>query len=87
MALRMWGVTGAAVQTLGIEPHNLDLASASHFPHHLASSLDDTIAENDDIEQKFLLVAGGFRDFSRITSGYPVEWREICLKNKDAILN
>ena len=87
MVLRRWDATGAAVQTLGIEPHNLVLASACHFPHLLAYSLVDTIAENEGIEQEFLLVAGGFRDFSRITSGYPVEWRDICLKNKDARLN
>jgi prephenate dehydrogenase len=87
MVLRMWDATSAAVQTLGIERHNLVFASTSHFPHLLAYSLVDTIAENEGIEQKFLLVAGGFRDFSRITSGYPVEWRDICLKNKDARLN
>jgi len=84
---RMWEATGAQVKTLGIEQHDLVLAATSHLPHVLAYSLVDTIAETDYVEQIFQFAAGGFRDFSRIASSDPVMWRDICLENKDAILD
>ena len=84
---RMWEATGAQVKTLGIEQHDLVLAATSHLPHVLAYSLVDTIAETDYVDQIFQFAAGGFRDFSRIASSDPVMWRDICLENKDAILD
>ena len=83
----MWEATGAQVKTLGIEQHDLVLAATSHLPHVLAYSLVDTIAETDYVDQIFQFAAGGFRDFSRIASSDPVMWRDICLENKDAILD
>ena len=84
---RMWEATGAQVKTLGIEQHDLVLAATSHLPHVLAYSLVDTIAETLYVDQIFQFAAGGFRDFSRIASSDPVMWRDICLENKDAILD
>lgn len=84
---QMWEATGAQVKKLGIEQHDLVLAATSHLPHVLAYSIVDTIAETDYVEQIFQFAAGGFRDFSRIASSDPVMWRDICLENKDAILD
>lgn len=84
---RMWEATGAHVKTLGIEQHDLVLAATSHLPHVLAYSLVDTIAETLYADQIFQFAAGGFRDFSRIASSDPVMWRDICIENKDAILD
>lgn len=83
----MWEATGAHVSTLGIEQHDLVLAATSHLPHVLAYSLVDTIAETLYADQIFQFAAGGFRDFSRIASSDPVMWRDICIENKDAILD
>jgi prephenate dehydrogenase len=83
----MWEATGAHVKTLGIEQHDLVLAATSHLPHVLAYSLVDTIAETLYADQIFQFAAGGFRDFSRIASSDPVMWRDICIENKDAILD
>ena len=83
----MWEATGATVQSLGVEQHDLVLAATSHLPHILAYSLVDTLSETEYVEQIFQFAAGGFRDFSRIASSDPVMWRDICLENRAAILD
>ena len=83
----MWETTGATVQSLGVEQHDLVLAATSHLPHVLAYSLVDTLSETEYVEQIFQFAAGGFRDFSRIASSDPVMWRDICLENRAAILD
>ncbi len=83
----MWEKAGAKVQTLGVEQHDLVLAATSHLPHVVAYSLVDTISKTDCVDQIFQFAAGGFRDSSRTASSDPVMWRDICLENKDAILD
>ncbi len=84
---KMWEATGAQVQSLGVEQHDLVLAATSHLPHVLAYSLVDTLSQTDYVDEIFQFAAGGFRDFSRIASSDPVMWRDICLENRDAILD
>jgi prephenate dehydrogenase len=62
------------------------LAATSHLPHVLAFALVDTLATQQEAEEIFRYAAGGFRDFSRIASSDAVMWRDVCLTNKDAIL-
>lgn len=84
---QMWEVAGATVQSLEVEQHDLVLAATSHLPHVVAYSLVDTIAKTDFVEKIFEYAAGGFRDSSRTASSDPVMWRDICLQNRDAILD
>lgn len=83
----MWETAGAQVQSLGVEQHDLVLASTSHLPHVVAYSLVDTISKTDCVDQIFQFAAGGFRDSSRTASSDPIMWRDICLENRDAILD
>jgi prephenate dehydrogenase len=39
-----------------------------------------------DRDEIFQYAAGGFRDFTRIASSDPVMWRDICVANRDALL-
>lgn len=82
----MWQNTGAEVQSMSLQHHDEVLAATSHLPHVLAFGLVDTLANLNDSHEIFQYAAGGFRDFSRIASSDPVMWRDICLENKDAIL-
>ncbi len=83
---KMWQATGAEVETLEVEQHDAVLAATSHLPHLLAFSFVNTLSESPEREKIFHYVAGGFKDFSRIASSDPVMWRDICLENKQAIL-
>lgn len=84
---QMWQAAGAEVRTLGVEQHDRVLAATSHLPHVVAYSLVDTVSKTDCVDQIFQFAAGGFRDSSRTASSDPVMWRDICLENKDAILD
>jgi prephenate dehydrogenase len=83
---KMWQIAGAEVENLDVEQHDSVLAATSHLPHILAFSFVNTLAESEHCEKIFHYVAGGFKDFSRIASSDPVMWRDICLENKNAIL-
>jgi prephenate dehydrogenase len=83
---RLWSLTGANVERLSVEAHDRLLAATSHLPHMLAFGLVDALARGDDPGAVFRYAAGGFRDFTRIASSDPVMWRDICLANRDALL-
>jgi len=83
---RLWKLTGASVESLSPEHHDRVLAATSHLPHVLAYALVDTLATGQEAEEIFRYAAGGFRDFTRIASSDPVMWRDVCISNRDAIL-
>jgi prephenate dehydrogenase len=82
----MWQATGAEVDKMSAEHHDLVLAGTSHLPHVLAFALVDCLNQVEEVDEIFRFAAGGFRDFTRIASSDPVMWRDICLANRDAIL-
>jgi prephenate dehydrogenase len=82
----LWRCTGAHPEQLAVEAHDRLLAATSHLPHMLAFGLVDALARGDDPEAVFRYAAGGFRDFTRIASSDPVMWRDICLANREALL-
>lgn len=82
----MWEATGAVVSTMDAGQHDAILAATSHLPHLLAFSLVDTLAALDEKEEIFKYAAGGFRDFTRIASSDPKMWHDICVNNREALL-
>jgi prephenate dehydrogenase len=82
----LWACCGAEVERLSIGHHDRVLAATSHLPHMLAFSLVDTLATMQERDEIFRYAAGGFRDFTRIASSDPVMWRDICVANRDALL-
>ncbi len=82
----MWQSAGAIVEEMDVAHHDLVLAATSHLPHMLAFGLVDSLARMNDHDEIFRYAAGGFRDFTRIASGDPVMWRDICLANPEALL-
>ena len=83
---QMWELAGAEVVNMGVRHHDAVLAATSHLPHLLAYTLVDTLARLDDRAEFFRYAAGGFRDFTRIASSDPVMWRDICVANREQLL-
>jgi len=81
----LWELCGARVEFLQADHHDRVLAATSHVPHVVAYGIVDLLAGHNSREEVFRYSAGGFRDFTRIASGDPVMWRDICLSNGPAI--
>lgn len=70
-----------------VEEHDQVTASISHVPHILAILIVNAVKELDtDKHYMHTLAAGGFKDITRIASGSPIMWQQICLSNKAPIL-
>ena len=83
---RMWQLTGAEVEILDPQLHDEVLSASSHLPHVLAFALVDYLAANNQSDAIFRFAAGGFEDFTRIASSNPQMWADICMGNRDAII-
>ncbi|MGK2930499.1 MAG: prephenate dehydrogenase/arogenate dehydrogenase family protein [Acidimicrobiales bacterium] len=78
---------GAEVIALPPERHDEFVAVVSHVPHLTAASLMRIADERADEHAALLrLAAGGFRDMTRIASGHPGIWPDICEENRTAIV-
>lgn len=83
---RVVQLIGARSLVMDPELHDRCAAVVSHLLHVVAASLA-LIAqkESEATPQVLELVAGSFRDMTRVASSPPVLWRDICLTNADAI--
>jgi cyclohexadieny/prephenate dehydrogenase len=85
----LWRQIGTDVEIMDANHHDQVLALTSHLPHLIAYTIVGTATDlEDDLKKEVLKYsASGFRDFTRIASSDPIMWRDIFLKNKDAVLN
>ncbi|KNZ68347.1 prephenate dehydrogenase [Thermincola ferriacetica] len=78
---------GARVLEMNPVQHDFLVAGISHLPHIVAAALVNTVGRlHKDYPDILGLAAGGFRDTTRIASGHPLMWRDICTTNKEQIL-
>ena len=79
---------GAVALVLDYHLHDYATAAISHLPHIIAYSLVNLVKKSDDADETMkTIAAGGFKDLTRIASSSPVMWQNICLKNKDNIVD
>ena len=85
----LWEACGMKVEEMDAAHHDQVLAITSHLPQLIAYTIVGTATdmEGDSKREIMKYSAGGFRDFTRIAASDPVMWRDVCLKNKDAILD
>jgi prephenate dehydrogenase len=90
----LWQACGAQVSLMSASQHDKILATVSHLPHVLAFTLmnhvyraghgpEGTPRPNDPLH----FAGTGFRDFTRIAASSPEMWRDICLGNREALVN
>ncbi len=78
------------VETLGAKPlrmtaadHDVAVAAISHLPQLLASTLMNEAADRTDAME---LVAGSFRDLTRVAASDPATWVELLDANRGPVL-
>jgi prephenate dehydrogenase len=77
---------GVSVLYLSPERHDRLVAHVSHLPQLLAVALVDFIREKSEGDSGYKqLVAGGFRDMTRIAASPYEIWRDILITNRDEI--
>ncbi|MXN65098.1 prephenate/arogenate dehydrogenase family protein [Stappia sp. GBMRC 2046] len=83
-----WEGCGSTVDTMDAEHHDLVLAIVSHLPHIIAYNIVGTADDLEAVTKSEVIKysASGFRDFTRLAASDPTMWRDVCLYNKDAIL-
>ena len=78
---------GVKVVAVSAKRHDEIVATVSHLPHLLASSLVNvSVTSSKDVERVLFFAAGGFRDATRIAAGDPKLWNDICMENRKAII-
>lgn len=78
---------GSEVVALDPTEHDRLVAVVSHLPHLTAASLMSLAKDRSEEHASLLrLAAGGFRDMTRIASGSPNIWIDICHENRIAII-
>ncbi|MBV5324272.1 MAG: prephenate dehydrogenase/arogenate dehydrogenase family protein, partial [Rhodospirillaceae bacterium] len=81
-----WEWCGAEENELRPEEHDRVFAAVSHLPHLLSFALVHDLAVRENSDLFFRYAASGFRDFTRIAASHPEMWRDICLANREALL-
>ncbi len=83
-----WRACGSDVDTMDARHHDLVLAIVSHLPHLIAYNIVGTADDLETVTKSEVIKysASGFRDFTRLAASDPTMWRDVCLHNKDAIL-
>jgi len=83
-----WRRCGSNIDTMDAEHHDMVLAIVSHLPHIIAYNIVGTADDLESVAKGEVIkyAASGFRDFTRLAASDPTMWRDVCLHNKDAIL-
>lgn len=83
----LWRAIGSEVLEMSPERHDEIFAAVSHMPHVIAYALMGALLDlaegGEDLRQ---FAGGGLKDFTRVAMSHPLMWRDICLANRQPIL-
>ncbi len=83
-----WKDCGSSIEIMDAAHHDRVLAITSHLPQLIAYNMVGTAGDLETVTNSEVIKysAGGFRDSTRLAASDPTMWRDVCLHNKDAIL-
>jgi prephenate dehydrogenase len=81
-----WETCGARIVSLDARKHDEIFAAVSHLPHVLIFALVSMLAKRKDAATLLGFSGGGLRDTVRIAGSSPEMWRDICVANRDALM-
>jgi cyclohexadieny/prephenate dehydrogenase len=83
-----WRRCGSNIDVMDPNHHDMVLAIVSHLPHIIAYNIVGTADDLEAVTKSEVIKysASGFRDFTRLAASDPTMWRDVCLHNRDAIL-
>ena len=83
----MWKAAGANVIVMVPDVHDKAFAAVSQMPHVAAFAMMSAVADLNTGAEDYVSYSGaGFRDFTRIAASSPEIWRDICLMNRENIV-
>lgn len=85
---QLWKSVGGRTQIVSPDKHDRLVAISSHLPHLLASMLSYYAKDQHKaLEELTLAIGTGFKDTTRIAAGSEELWTDICLHNKDNLID
>jgi prephenate dehydrogenase len=80
----LWESVGMGTCMLDADEHDFVFGAVSHLPHIVAYALMNTLGalRTQQNHEVTAYSGAGLRDITRIASGDPVMWRDICLSNQ-----
>lgn len=83
-----WRTCGSKVELMEANHHDQVLALVSHLPQLISYNIVATASDFEDVSKADVIKysASGFRDFTRLAASDPTMWRDVCLHNKEAVL-
>ncbi len=86
---RLWRNLGSEIVEMDPFYHDRVFAAVSHLPHVVAYSIVSAIDRlSEEVKTNlFDYTGGGFKDFTRIAMSDPIMWRDICIANRENLLN
>ncbi|MFN2426524.1 MAG: prephenate dehydrogenase, partial [Candidatus Binatia bacterium] len=83
----LWSALEAEVSVMDADDHDAVLARSSHLPQMVAYALAATADSAEMREDLVRLVAGGFRDTTRLAASDADMWVDIARLNREAIVD
>jgi prephenate dehydrogenase len=81
----LWKAAGARSVVMSADDHDRSVALISHLPHVLSHALVLLLAGRRDRAKLVPLLAGSFRDATRVAASDPEQWSQILRSNAPAV--